>query len=204
MEPIDPNTYSPIENNDPQSASSFLTQQEAIAGLDLLVQRGLTLPYGLQPGMYPGGWQSGVITSRSRWEQYNTATLWNPPGFLKHLDDYTDADTNAGTAPTWDELRAAAVEATTINTAVAFAASKADKLIELKDKTRMRIANAYGETTFYEEVELRLRDGQTEEQDTERERIRTKYREIKARIEGATRQTELDDIDIMDDSLWSS
>ena len=144
-------------------------------------------PYGFAPGSNPGGMT--VITTKAEWDSYQ----WNPPGFLPEI---MVPDPDALPKPTWATLVAAASAQDVVVVA-------AQKLQALRQDCHVRIIKAYGSDSFDDEVGLRLRQGQTAEQDAERERLRTKYAEIKGNIEATTTVVALDAIVVDSDETWA-
>ena len=159
--------------------------------LNALVENGLVLPHGIKPGSFPGSWDINVFANEQNWNDYD----WNPPEFLP--EDYPTADPNASPKPTWAELQTAASMAMP-------AFRKVDIIRELKRVCRKRITDAYGQDNHHDEIELRLGGRHTEAQDTERERLRTRYSIIKAWIESTDRTLqELESLDLNDDDNWT-
>ena len=76
------------------------------------------------------------------------------------------------------------------------------KLLHLRNECRERVTEAYGETTFQGEMMLRLRNGQTEAMDTERDRLREKYRSIRDTI-NVSDKSALESLDVTSDDEWS-
>lgn len=81
--------------------------------------------------------------------------------------------------------------------------TQAALLIALKAECKKRITAAYGETSFDEEIALRLRNGQSGAQDTERDRLRAKYQTLKTAIQ-ALDQAGRNAYDVSVDSHWSA
>ena len=131
---------------------------------------GLTLPYDQQPGNYPGG--NVLEWTETTWNAYQ----WNPPQYLQagtHTVDgrtfeipadegapYAALDPAASPKPTWTELQTAVSRVMLDN-------RRYDQLAALKSECRQRITEAYGESTFYDEIETRLGGRHLTEQDTE-------------------------------------
>ena len=131
----------------------------------------LVLPFGLTPGEQPGG-DAPTFTAET-WEQYR----WNPPGAQAYEEGAFDADASA--KPTWAMLQAALGPAQ-------LEQARRGALAELHDLCRRKITTeAYGVRTTEEEIFLRLRNGETAAQNTERERRRGLYQTHKAAIESA-------------------
>ena len=116
---------------------------------------------------------------------------WNPvPGSA-----YAVADPNAGEKPTWAELTGAidGVKVTDL---------RKWRQIQLRRECYRRICeDAYGESTFDDEVMLRLGARHLEAQDTERERLRGRYTVVKGWIAAASLAI-LEPFDVTDDSHW--
>ena len=131
---------------------------------------GLVLPYDQQPGNFPSGhvreW------TQASWDSYQ----WNPPQYLQtgtHIVDgrtivtspeigaeYAALDPAASPKPTWAELQTAVNRVMLDN-------RRYDQLAALKSECRTRITAAYGESTFYDEIETRLGGRHLTEQDAE-------------------------------------
>ena len=81
---------------------------------------------------------------------------------------------------------------------------KADRLQALRGEGQRRITAAYGAATFEEETALRLRGENAPQQDAERERLRGRYRALKARVEATSTEAQLLAIDVRDQALWAA
>ena len=128
----------------------------------------LQLPHGVLPGELPGG--EAVTFTADTWEAYQ----WNPPGLVA----YAVSDDTAGPKPTWAMLQAAAAPAE-------LAQAQRRAVGELKTLCRHKITAAYGATSLNDEMLLRLRDGETTAQNTERDRLRGLFQTQKTAINGA-------------------
>ena len=159
------------------------------AGINYMVEHdGLVLPFGLMPGSYPGG----IIREFEQW--FWDIYEWNPPGAM---GAFQPRDENASEKPTWQAILAACEKAKLQN-------RRLELCRHLRSQAGRRISSAYDAENYIEEIFLRLRDDHTDAQDTERERLRAKYRELKAWINHEDRtQSELDAYDVTDDSLWA-
>ena len=121
----------------------------------------LILPFNAAPGEEPGG-DAPTFTAET-WEQYQ----WNPPGSQAYeVGAFDDA---ASPKPTWAMIQAALAPAE-------LAQAKDRAIAELHELCQRKITAAYGATSVEEETFLRLRDGETADQNTERDRLRTLYR----------------------------
>ena len=168
--------------------ASSMTSGELQLALNYMIRNsGLKLPYDFLPGMEPGEWNPPL--TEDEWNTYQ----WNPPSLLPM---YSEADSTASEKPTWQEIVDAVVLATLISILRV-------KLQELRQECQNRICLNYGENTLNDEILKRLRNGHTAEQDTERERLRTKYTTIKASI-AAMNYSTLNSFDVSLDSLWSA
>ncbi len=148
----------------------------------LVEHEGLILPHGIRPG------------KRTFTEEEWAECRWNPPvvNFEVADDDpLVEFDTGASSKPLWSTLLAGQHGALVVF-----------KTGELRLEGSRRIMEAYGETSLDDEIQLRLRDGHTPSQDTERERLRGKYAEIKRKLEKATTADAVRAIDVTDNSLW--
>ena len=99
--------------------------------------------------------------------------------------------------PTWLEL----VEAERLAMLDSF---KQESTRSLRFICQRRITKAYGADSFNDEIATRTRGDSTPEQDAERERLRAKYREIKATLLSQSTERELLSIDLDANSLWAS
>ena len=150
----------------------------------------LKLPHGVSPGEFRGG---GAVTfTEETWNAYQ----WNPPGTLAYVAD--DSDNSADPKPTWAMLQAAVAPAE-------LAQAQRGAVGELKTLCRRKITAAYGVPSLDDEVLLRLRDGETAEQNAERERLRTLYRARRAAINGAATPTAVESLlaAALADSFWA-
>ena len=89
----------------------YMSEQDVQAGLILMVTKGFRFPYGILPGTRPGGWHTNIATSWKRWREYKRNGLYNPPGFLRHLTEYSHFDSSADPMPSWYDIYNAAIEA---------------------------------------------------------------------------------------------
>lgn len=131
----------------------------------------LILPYALAPGELPGG-DLPTFTEKS-WAAYR----WNPPG-VAHYDGQP-VDSAASAKPTWAMLLAALEPAE-------LAQAQRAAVRELHNLCQRKITANYGATGPQEEIFLRLRNGETPAQNTERDRLRTLYRTRRNAINAAT------------------
>ena len=87
---------------------------------------------------------------------------------------------------------------------------KADAMQALRREGRRRITAAYappgepGTFSFEDETAVRLRGENTPAQDADRERLRGRYRALKARIEATSTEAQLLAIDVRDHGLWAA
>ena len=130
----------------------------------------LILPFGISPGEQPGG--NAPTFTEETWNAYR----WNPPGGIAYPPDAWDED--ASDKPAWIELLAA------LGPAQLESAQRA-ALRELHDLCKRKITAAYGAGSVDEEMFLRLRNGETDAQNAERDRLRALYASQKAAIETA-------------------
>ena len=131
----------------------------------------LVLPFGLTPGEQPGG---AVLTfTAETWNDYR----WNPPGTKAYEEGAFDADASA--KPTWAMLQASLGPAQ-------LEQARRGALAELHDICKRKVTTqAYGVASAEEELFLRLRGGETDAQNAERDRLRGLYQTQKAAIEAA-------------------
>ena len=150
----------------------------------------LKLPHGVLPGELPGG---DVVTfTADTWEAYQ----WNPPGLGAYAAD--DSDDSAGPKPTWAMLQAAVAPAE-------LAQAKDRAIAELHELCRRKITANYGVASVEEETFLRLRDGETTAQNTERDRLRGLFQTQKTAINGATTTAAVESLltAALVDSFWA-
>ena len=149
----------------------------------------LKLPHGVLPGELPGG--DAVTFTAETWEAYQ----WNPPGLGAYAADVWDA--GADPKPTWAMLQAAAAPAE-------LAQAQRRAVGELKTLCRRKITVAYGETSMDDEMLLRLRDGETAAQNTERDRLRGLFQTQKTAINAATTTAAVESLltAALADSFW--
>ena len=130
----------------------------------------LILPYGASPGEEPGG---GLPTfTAATWAAYR----WNPPGVARY--DGQPVDSGASAKPTWAMLQAALGPAE-------LAQAQRAAIRELHNLCQRKITANYGATGPQEEIFLRLRNGETAAQNTERDRLRGMFQTQKTAINGA-------------------
>ena len=149
----------------------------------------LSLPFNAEPGEEPGG--EAPTFTEATWNDYR----WNPPGA-----SYPDSafDETASAKPTWAMLQAAVAPAE-------LAQVQRRAVGDLKTLCRRKITAAYGATNLDDEVLLRLRDGETADQNTERDRLRTLYRARRDAINGAATTTAVESLltAALADSFWA-
>lgn len=142
---------------------------DAISWMEL--HKGLVVPHGLPPGSVVGGLEDSFTAET--WAAYD----WDTVGGA--FSGITEPDPTASPKPTWGQI-----------TAAQRSASRSDLLTrvrrELADACRRRITAAYGERTLDDEILLRLRAGQTSAQDTERDRLRSRYKALLAGLAAMT------------------
>ena len=159
---------------------------DILPGIQWLVdEKGLRLPGGLLPGSYTGGILS--VFSRDDWNRYD----WSSCGGL-----LSSPDLSASQKPSIATMRTAIDEARKIDT-------RAAHLDTLRAEAERRITAAYGETTFDDEVKLRLRAGDTQKQNTERDRLRAIYVTKKGALMAMT-LPQLQAFDPTTDSHWAA
>ena len=150
----------------------------------------LKLPHGVLPGELPGG--DAVTFTAETWEAYQ----WNPPGLGAYAVD--DWDDSAGPKPTWAMLQAAVGPAE-------LAQAQRRAVGELKTLCRRKITAAYGAASLNDEMLLRLRDGETTAQNTERDRLRGLFQTQKTAINAATTTAAVESLltAAVVDSFWA-
>ena len=152
--------------------SRKLTRQQFDLALSWLRRQDppLVLPFGATPGEYPGG-ERHTFTEDA-WLLYR----WNPPGFIAYPDDAWDE--NASPMPTWSMLLQAVGPAE-------LAQAQHAAIAEIHELCQRKITVAYGATNLTDEMLLRLRDGETANQNTERDRLRGLFRARRDAINAA-------------------
>ena len=150
----------------------------------------LILPFGATPGETPGG-DAPTFTAET-WEQYR----WNPPGAQAYEEGAFDADASA--KPTWAMLQAALGSAE-------LAQAQQRAVAELDALCQRKITAAYGAASLDDEVLLRLRDGETAAQNTERDRLRTLHRARRDSINAAATTAAVESLltAALADSFWA-
>lgn len=156
------------------------------AALALLEEEGLRLPHGLPPGSYPGGCDQRFTAAT--WAEY----AWETVG--GRFPRISAADQAASAKPSWAVVTAAARRAS-LEGARSAAAER------LRVECRSRITSAYGETSWHDEIEARLRGGSTPQQDAERDRLRGRYKALTKTL-GAMTSAQLRAFDATDDTYW--
>ena len=150
----------------------------------------LALPFNITPGEEHGG--DAPTFTEETWDLYQ----WNPPGSIPYPADAWDADASA--KPTWAMLQAALAPAE-------LAQAQHAAIAELHELCQRKITANYGATGPQEEVFLRLRDGETTAQNTERDRLRTLYRARRDAINGAATPAAVESLltAALADSFWA-
>ena len=149
----------------------------------------LKLPHGVLPGELPGG--DAVTFTAETWEAYQ----WNPPGLGAYA---TDSDDSADPKPTWAMLQAAVAPAE-------LAQAQQGAVAELDALCRRKITMAYGESSLNDEMLLRLRGGETADQNTERDRLRALFKTRRAAINAAPTAAAVESLlaSALADSFWA-
>ena len=129
------------------------------------------LPFDAMPGEPPDG--DEIVFTEDTWNSHR----WNPPGAVAYPPDTFDAD--ASPKPTWAMLVAAVAPAE-------LAQARERAIADLKALCRRKITAAYGATSLNDEMLLRLRNGETAAQNTERDRLRVLFQMQKTAINAAT------------------
>ena len=152
---------------------------------------GITLPYGLDPGSIPGGWDAPLTLDE--WNNYQ----WNPPEYM--TSQYTEADPDASDKPTWQEITDAVVPAK-------LARMSMHLIEQVNSEVTNRIAVNYHPQAGRDrnkEWEVRLSGADLTHKNTERARLIAVCHAIEVRINAATTIEQLDAIDIESDSVWN-
>ena len=150
----------------------------------------LILPFNAAPGEEPGG-DAPTFTAET-WEQYQ----WNPPGSQAY--EVGAFDDGASAKPTWAMIQAALAPAE-------LAQAKGWAIAELHELCQRKITAAYGAASLDDEVLLRLRDGETAAQNTERDRLRTLHRARRDSINAAATTAAVESLltAALADSFWA-
>ena len=107
------------------------------------------------------------------------------------------SDDSAGPKPTWAMLQAAVAPAE-------LAQAQQGAVAELDALCRRKITMAYGESSLNDEMLLRLRGGETADQNTERDRLRTLFKTRRVAINAApTAAVESLLASALADSFWA-
>lgn len=169
-----------------------MTREEFNLALNWLREQDppLVLPFGMTPGEEPGG-NAPTFTAET-WGLYQ----WNPPGALAVAEGAFDESASA--KPTWAMLQAALAPAQ-------LAQARRAALSELNAICQRKITANYGATGPQEEIFLRLRNGETPAQNTERDRLRTLYRTRRDAINAATTPAAVESLRAaaIVDSFWA-
>ena len=182
-------------NPDGSDEHLYLTVAQSHAAFERLQDQGLQLPYFTFPGDYEGGHHSAFITSWRRWYTYTTSGWWNPPFGLKRVHDKPDPQ--ASPPPTWEQIYEAGV------------GSHVQMLIQnhktdIRGEAQRRITQSYGADDWQDEVQIRLRTPAVDlaRMDSERERLRLKYKKLIANVSKMNTLFELQQLDIYDEKHW--
>ena len=149
----------------------------------------LILPFNSAPGEEPGG--DAPTFTEETWGLYQ----WNPPGSLAVAEGVFDESASA--KPTWAMIQAALAPAE-------LAQAKDRAIAALHELCRRKITVNYGVASVEEETFLRLRDGETADQNTERDRLRTLFRARRDAINGAATTAAVESLltAALADSFW--
>lgn len=123
-----------------------------------------------------------VYAGRQEWPEDEaswTAYQYNPPQFAPLLVPAADARPEVRDKPTWEQLQLAAATG-------ALEEARTELLQQLRVECELQIQLAYEARDAWDELHLRLRGDATDEQDTERDRLRTLYRGYRAQVTAAT------------------
>ena len=129
-------------------------------------------------------------TTEAEWN----ALPWNEPERTPYLAGQVNdglADPNAPPKPAWAALQNAEPIALR-NAALAL----------LEREAKRRIIAAYGADDWEHEIRIRLRGDHTDDQDSERDRLRNVYRSEAARVDAMT-GAQLAEYDAAADALWA-
>ena len=150
-----------------------MNREQFVAAINWLRRQDppLVLPFNIMPGEKPGG--NALTFTRTTWKRY----AWNPPGTLPFDDDAWDDA--ASPKPTWTMLQQALTPAE-------LARAQGAALKELDNICMRKIIVQYGASSLEQEILLRLRNGQTPEQDAERDRLRGVCQRHESAIRAAT------------------
>ncbi len=178
------------------SQDDFLT---AIAYMQTIVEYepdGVQVPYNLPYGVVPGQgeWKVKPLNEND-WDEYQ----WNPPEFLSHKG----SEANCAAKPTWKSL----VEwATTVE--------REEAIQRLRTSCERRITRGYGELTHQDENHQRLKAMEPGADDdlqrritaghAERDRLLTRYHEIKTWLRTLTDLDTLKNLTFETDDYWTT
>ena len=149
----------------------------------------LILPYAARPGESSGG---DIVTFTSEtWASYQ----WNPPGTPHYAGQ--PPDPAASPKPTWAAIQAALPQAE-------LEQSKEQAIAGLRSLCHHKIIANYGAKDFQGEVYLRLRNGHTAAQDTERDRLKGLFQAREVAINAATTTAAVERLRVAAtaDSFW--
>ena len=126
------------------------------------------------------------------WELYE----WNPPEYLKHIDEFSEADPSADLQPMWEELVGALPMAR-------MGTHRRRGTVGIHIEGNRRITEAYGATDWQDEIQIRLGGRQPAGSDAERDRLRSRHASLKTWVEHADRTiADLEAFDPTDDARW--
>lgn len=135
--------------------------------------------------------QRNKPVSEVQWNAYDHS----PPGTaVEHFLEANGADNMIPLMPSWADLVEASVATARRNL-------RTGHLIALCIDAERRISTAYGEATFKDELQNRLRGNQTPAQDEERDRPRGRYNSLAANVE-AMSLAQLQAMDPTNDRYW--
>lgn len=156
--------------------------------VELGAESQLILPHKSLPGSILGGTVWPDVVTEENWKDYR----WNPPQYT----NYTTQDQNASPKPTWEMLVSA-------RNAYRISELRTKLLSSANNECSRRIVLAYNAKSWTDEIETRLRNETTLEQDLERDRLLNRCRALKTKINNAQTIDVLESIDIYDDVYWS-
>ena len=137
-------------------------------------QKLLLLPHNLLP--CTDGYPTDSIMTEHRWRMY----IWNPPEHFIKIGENMKVDPDASPKPTFEEVLEFIDQAHD-------ARLRTEAWLYMKEDINQKIMQeVYGQRSAMAEVNLRLRGGNTPEQDAERDRLIAKHKRYKVWMETAT------------------
>ncbi len=149
-------------------------------------EAGVRFPHEHQPMIEPGE------------DEHITEAIWTSYPWDGSEHGFNAPDPNASPKPQWSDIVASVV-------LFDFAKARNSILSALRTYTQNAITAAYGAGfSWQKEMQIRLSNRHTSRQDNERDRLRVRYRAVKAEITAATTVEQLQAIQArIEDGTWA-